>query len=73
LNQKKSYCIFPEFHGKGWGIAMLVLGEAAAEQSGLSGLIGEVIPENSSSCAIFVKLGYDAEVFSDRIRYKKTL
>ena len=68
-----SYLIAPEFHGKGWGIAMLVLGEAAAKQSGLSGLIGEVIPENSSSCAIFVKLGYDAEVFSDRIRYKKTL
>jgi hypothetical protein len=52
---------------------MLVLGEVAARQIGLSGLIGEVIPENSSSCAIFVKLGYDAEVFSDRIRYKKTL
>ena len=68
-----SYLIAPKFHGKGWGIAMLVLGEAAAKQSGLSGLIGEVIPENSSSCAIFVKLGYDAEVFSDRIRYKKTL
>ena len=68
-----SYLIAPEFHGKGWGIAMLVLGEVAARQIGLSGLIGEVIPENSSSCAIFVKLGYDAEVFSDRIRYKKTL
>jgi RimJ/RimL family protein N-acetyltransferase len=68
-----SYLIAPEFHGKGWGIAMLVLGEVAARQISLSGLIGEVIPENSSSCAIFVKLGYDAEVFSDRIRYKKTL
>jgi RimJ/RimL family protein N-acetyltransferase len=68
-----SYLIAPEFHGKGWGIAMLVLGEVAARQIGLSGLIGEVIPENSSSCAIFVKLGYDAEVISDRIRYKKTL
>ena len=68
-----SYLIAPEYHGKGWGIAMLVLGQAAAKQIGLSGLIGEVMPENSSSSAIFVKLGYDAEVLSDRIRYQKSL
>ena len=52
---------------------MLVLGQAAAKQIGLSGLIGEVMAENSSSSAIFVKLGYDAEVLSDRIRYQKSL
>ncbi|MFM7595765.1 MAG: GNAT family N-acetyltransferase [Flavobacteriales bacterium] len=68
-----SYLIDPEYHGKGWGIAMLVLGQAAAKQIGLLGLIGEVMPENSSSSAIFVKLGYDAEVLGDRIRYQKNL
>jgi hypothetical protein len=51
----------------------LVLGQDAAKQSGIKTLIGEVMPENSSSSAIFVKLGYDAEVLSDRIRYQKSL
>jgi L-amino acid N-acyltransferase YncA len=68
-----SYLLDPEFHGKGWGIALLVLGQAAAKQTGITSLIGEVMPENSSSSAIFVKLGYDAEVLSDRIRYQKNL
>lgn len=68
-----SYLIAPEYHGKGWGIAMLILGQEAAKQIGLRSLVGEVMPENSSSCAIFVKLGYDAEVLSDRIRYQKSL
>lgn len=68
-----SYLLDPEFHGKGWGIALLVLGQDAAKQSGIKTLIGEVMPENSSSSAIFVKLGYDAEVLSDRIRYQKSL
>ena len=68
-----SYLLDPEFHGKGWGIALLVLGQSAAKQTGITSLIGEVMPENSSSSAIFVKLGYDAEVLSDRIRYQKNL
>jgi RimJ/RimL family protein N-acetyltransferase len=68
-----SYLLAPEFHGKGWGIALLVLGQDAAKQTGIKTLIGEVMAENSSSSAIFVKLGYDAEVLSDRIRYQKSL
>ena len=71
LEPEKSYYIFPEFHGKGWGIAPVVRGQSAAKQSGIKSLIGEVMPENSTSSAIFVKLGYDAEVLSNRIRYQK--
>jgi len=68
-----SYIIDPKFQGKGWGIAILVMGQAIAKQHGITCLIGEVMPENSSSCAIFVKLGYGANELSDRIRYQKIL
>ena len=68
-----SYLIDPKFQGKGWGVAILVLGQSIAKEHGITCLIGEVMPENSSSCAIFVKLGYEATVLSDRIRYQKIL
>lgn len=68
-----SYLIDPKYHGQGWGIALLVMGQHEAKKRGIHRLIGEVMPENSSSCAIFAKLGYDAEELSDRIRYIKIL
>jgi len=68
-----SYLIDPKFQGKGWGVAILVLGQSIAREHGITCLIGEVMPENSSSCAIFVKLGYESTVLSDRIRYQKIL
>jgi len=49
------------------------MGEFEARQQGISVLIGEVIAENSASCAIFAKLGYERELLHDRIRYKKSL
>ncbi len=68
-----SYLLDPKSHGMGWGIALLTMGESAARQNGISLLIGEVIAENSASCAIFAKLGYEREFLHDRIRYKKSL
>lgn len=68
-----SYLLDPKSHGMGWGIALLTTGESAARQNGISLLIGEVIAENSASCAIFAKLGYEREFLHDRIRYKKSL
>jgi len=68
-----SYLLDPKTHGKGLGIAILVMGEFEARQQGISVLIGEVIAENSASCAIFAKLGYERELLHDRIRYKKSL
>ena len=68
-----SYLIDPSVHGQGWGLAILVMGEESAKYHGIQCLIGEVKPENTSSCAIFAKLGYESEIKSDRIRFKKSL
>lgn len=68
-----SYLLDPQFHGQGWGIALLLMGEKEVRRAGLQQLIGEVMPENSASCAIFAKLEYEKEVLSDRIRYTKFL
>jgi len=68
-----SYLLDPQFHGQGWGIALLLMGQKEARCAGLQQLIGEVMPENSASCAIFAKLEYEKEVLFDRIRYTKFL
>ncbi|MFN4909880.1 MAG: GNAT family N-acetyltransferase [Flavobacteriales bacterium] len=68
-----SYLLDPQFHGQGWGSALLSLIVAPCANAGIKTLIGEVLPQNSVSVAIFEKLGYESIKEKDRIRFIKPL
>lgn len=68
-----SYLLDPKYHGQGLGIALLTLVVPNLLATGIKTLIGEVLPQNSASVAIFEKLGYDSTFVSDRIRFKKDI
>lgn len=68
-----SYLLDPSFHGQGWGSALLCLTLAPSKKAGINTLIGEVLPENSVSIAIFEKLRFSMEKAPDRLRFIKTI
>ena len=62
-----SYSIAPEYRGRGFGRAILALGEETIREQypSVQALTGEVLSSNKPSAALFMKLGYE-QVYAEK-------